>query len=878
MLIIKDLNKEKKNLEKIKKILLFFLKKGIYKISNKKIPFLILIPTLTIVLYEKRPDELLSKISRLNQMSWYKAPYRYIASYGTQIKKLKIDIPQKEIMQISQDRENAIKSGFILPSMKNFRNIKITFQDKTLKAKIRLKGDMLDHVKTNKWSYRVELKNNKTLFGLKKFSLQSPRRRAFLNEWLFHELLKYEGLPFLRYKLVELYINGKYKGIYSLEEHFDKLTIENSKYREGPIIGLEESNWWKNQIKGLTNTEEINNFENDIQKRRIKLFDRKNILKNNNQKFLYLNAENKLRRFIKNNHEFSDTFEAEKFGKYLAIIDLLGAGHNLHWNQLRLYYNPITGKFIPIGFDSNPGISIKRMSYDTSIFGRSLLEEKQVINNYNKNLEKIISNEYWEEFIKKSRNKKINLLKKMHRSYPWYDLKDYPSFIKENKNVIKNYLYPTEHLITRLIFKNNSSVNLEIKNNADSPIEINKILIDNKFLNTNVFKLDGRLSEKKVINIADKELINLIINNARESTIDISVFNKSIGTNDYKRDISKAFLINEYEKNDLNNQSSFNKKLLNIKNFTFLKIDNKSKQIFIPNGVYYIEKTLFIPKEYDLIVEKGTEINFLENGAIYSEGEIYLNGTKGSTIKINGKSNNNYIALFNTQNTSMFSYVEFDGLSINNLKNISGSISTYESDIKIYNCKFKNIKSEDAINVFRSKFDIKSTSFFNIKSDAIDIDFGEGTLKNLDFSNIGNDGIDISGTNLYLKNIKMKNISDKGLSAGEKSKLFFDNLELSNSSIGITSKDSSEIIGNNLKLNSLEVGFAAYTKKPEYDGGSIIISNYEYFRKDKYSNTTKLYLLEDGSSININQIQLEKNSENVKDLFYGKLYGKKTVR
>ena len=102
-------------------------------------------------------------------MSWYKAPYRYVASYGTPIKKLKIDIRQKEIMQISNDRENAMKSGFIFPSMKNFRNINITFKDKTLKAKIRLKGDMLDHVKTNKWSYRVELKNNKTLFGLKKF-------------------------------------------------------------------------------------------------------------------------------------------------------------------------------------------------------------------------------------------------------------------------------------------------------------------------------------------------------------------------------------------------------------------------------------------------------------------------------------------------------------------------------------------------------------------------------------------------------------------------------------------------------------------------------------------------------------------------------------
>ena len=877
MLIIKDLNKEKRKLEKIQKKLLFFFK-GIYKISYKKIPFLIFIPTLTIFLYEKKPDELLSKVSRFNQMSWYKAPYRYIVSYSTPIKKLKIDIPQKEVMQISNDRENALKSGFILPSMKNFRNIKITFKDKTLEAKLRLKGDMLDHVKTNKWSYRVALKNNKTLFGLKKFSLQSPRRRAFLNEWLFHELLKYEGLPFLRYDLVELYINGKYKGIYSLEEHFDKLTIENSKYREGPIIGLAENNWWKNNISGVTNANEINNFENDIQKRRIKLFDRKNILKNNHQKLLYLNAENKLRNFINNNHTFLDTFEADKFGKYLAIIDLLGAGHNLHWNQLRLYYNPITERFIPIGFDSTPGISIKRMSFETSIFGGSLLDEKQVINSYNKNLEKIISNEYWEEFLRKSRNKKINLLKKIHRSYPWYYLEDYPSFIKENKNVIKKYLYPTDHLITRVIFNNDSTVNLEIKNNADSPIEIDRIIINNKYLNTNVFKLEGRLSEKKVIPIIDKELINLIINNGKQSTIDIILFNKSIGTKNYKRDISKAFLINEYKKNDLNNQSSFKKKLINIENFTFLEIDNKSKQIFIPNGVYFIENTLFIPKDYVLIVEKGTEINFLENGAIYSKGQIYLNGTKDSTIKINGKSNNNYIALFNTKNTSMFSYVEFDGLSINNLKNISGAISTYESDIKIDNCIFKNIKSEDAINVFRSKFDIKSTSFFNIKSDAIDIDFGEGTLKNLDFSNVGNDGIDISGTNLYLKNITMKNISDKGLSVGEKSKLFFDNLALSNSSIGITSKDSSEIIGNNLKLNSLEIGFAAYTKKPEYDGGSIIISNYEYLRKDKYSNTTKLYLLEEGSNININQIQLEKNSENVKDLFYGKIYGKKTVR
>ena len=96
---------------------------------------------------------------------------------------------------------------------------------------------MLDHVNTNKWSYRVVIEDKETLLGLKKFSLQSPRRRSFLNEWLFHALLKYEGLPFLRYDLVELYINGKYKGIYALEEHFDKYLIDNNKF--GHLITID---------------------------------------------------------------------------------------------------------------------------------------------------------------------------------------------------------------------------------------------------------------------------------------------------------------------------------------------------------------------------------------------------------------------------------------------------------------------------------------------------------------------------------------------------------------------------------------------------------------------------------------------------------------
>ena len=77
-------------------------------------------------------------------------------------------------------------------------------------------------------------------------------------------------------------------------------------------------------------------------------------------------------------------------------------------------------------------------------------------------------------------------------------------------------------------------------------------------------------------------------------------------------------------------------------------------------------------------------------------------------------------------------------------------------------------------------------------------------------------------------------------------------------------------------LRSLDVGFAAYRKKPEFSGGSIIISDYNDARLDRYKNNNKLFLLEEGSAININGIRFKKNTKNVKDILYGKVYGKKT--
>ena len=107
---------------------------------------------------------------------------------------------------------------------------------------MRLKGDFLDHIKHSyKWSFRIQTKNEKTLFGMQRFSIQHPETRNWLSEWLFHEAAKQEGVTSLRYKFVRVILNGKDLGIYLLEESFEKRLIEHNLRREGPIIRFDET-------------------------------------------------------------------------------------------------------------------------------------------------------------------------------------------------------------------------------------------------------------------------------------------------------------------------------------------------------------------------------------------------------------------------------------------------------------------------------------------------------------------------------------------------------------------------------------------------------------------------------------------------------------
>ena len=73
--------------------------------------------------------------------------------------------------------------------------------DKDFKLKLRLKGLLSDHWKDDGyWSYKVNVSNEDTVFGMKRFAIQHPRVRGYMNEWYYHQILKHSGVIALRYE------------------------------------------------------------------------------------------------------------------------------------------------------------------------------------------------------------------------------------------------------------------------------------------------------------------------------------------------------------------------------------------------------------------------------------------------------------------------------------------------------------------------------------------------------------------------------------------------------------------------------------------------------------------------------------------------------
>ena len=254
---------------------------------------------------------------------------------------LKIIIPDSSFKKIVEQRNYSIRQKFI--SKESYFKSQLISGTDTINSQLRLKGDHIDHLIGNRWSFRV--KTDDKVLNETKFSIQGLEARSYLSEWIFHELLNHEDLVHLQYEFFEVSINDidSLSGIYAFESHFKSDILINQNKDIGPILKFSENLFWDYSIKA-PNGAERDSF----------IRSRSEIEIANNSGFILEDAEfavENLKKFINNKISPEKVFDMKKWAQYFTINAFMSSSHALRWHNLRFYFNPNTKLLEPVGFD-----------------------------------------------------------------------------------------------------------------------------------------------------------------------------------------------------------------------------------------------------------------------------------------------------------------------------------------------------------------------------------------------------------------------------------------------------------------------------------------------------------------------------------------------
>lgn len=822
----------------------------------------------------------------------------YLSSINVKPEKLEISIKDKHLKKLTYIKEmsrahyigdNNLDQVSLL--RKEWVPAEIKHNGINYDVEIRIKGQSIDHW-GNYPSFKVKVKGDNTILGMKRFAIQHPKTRGFMNEWFFHQFLNFNGLIALRYSFVSLIVNGDKWPVFAIEENFDKRLIEHNERKEGLIfqisynlsnrIDLQES---KSKIEGT-------HFENQA-----------NIVKRN------------IDSFFKGELKTSDIFDFNQLAKYYSIIDLWGNHHAAQLKNIRFYYNPITSLIEPIGYDEQTlyyteylDLIGSRKKYDQSLSSDShffdlVFNDINFYRAYIDEIEKISNPNLLDNFftkIKKDYNQQLRIL---YKSFPYFEYKSkYPSltwFWQDRSHMIypsslwlptdKSVLYENQNYINNSIKLNNQSINIsydkllpkenaikiKVKSREKLPVELTSATISG---------ISSKLIGNKIIPPQDTKLYD------NYSEFKVMIPDKIIWADSIKDKISIQFKIASETQTfkvldiPLTHNFNFIKKYSNLNDYNFLKVNIEDKIISINEGSHVLRSSLIIPPGYELKGFGDISIKLINNANIISYSPINFVGTEDNPIRIFSDSTSQGIAVINASFESNLNYVEFNQLSYISESGweLTGAVTFYQSNINISNCIFANSSSEDALNIIRSKFKINNTKFINSASDALDLDFSDGKLTKTFFINNGNDGLDVSGAKVNIDDINVDGSGDKGISIGENSYVNLQNISINNANIAIACKDKSvayidtpnqkentKSLSRGITINNCNFGFAIYQKKSEFGPAEIHVGNrYGNYSNMTIRNTNTHFLVEKNSFLEVGDQTVNSNTINALKTIY----------
>jgi hypothetical protein len=772
------------------------------------------------------------------------------AEAGDTLETLYIDISPRDMEQLRAKRQEALELGILLAANGDYVPAAMRLGHEEIPVELRLKGDWINHIAHDKWSFRVRTVGENYVYGMQRFSLHDPSMRSYLNEWLFLENMRSEDVLAVGYRFVHLVLNGEYKGIYALEEGFSKELFESQQRREGLIIRYDEDLVWEYRAfyddqlipRGVNEFYIIDEFQSGQIESNPALAAQRDA------------AVGMLRALWTGERNAAEVFDLTRMGWFLALSDLWSAPHGLIWHNLRYYYNPITALLEPIAFDSDAlAGELDMAGLPQEVF----YNDPYLMAAYVQALERI-SQPGYVEALETELGAPYETLRAALEPEFGADLLEEPwDLLRGRQALIRQVLDPYQTVyayVQRPLSE--SQLLVDVGNLLELPLEIVGLEVNGQLVPatpewvraesidllvpppstdpdalilrplaataTSMPYVHLQIPKSEFPNLATEEIqiVTRLWGSAKEHKDPVLpgyTVPRANGPIPEMPTVSQVLALHPYLEHDLDNQ-----------------------MLFVDGGTWDIIGNLILPAGYGLRLAPGTTLRFGRDNFLLSSGPLDFQGTEEEPILLqpvtasaSGSDADQWrgIVVLSASSPSIWNYVTVERTAAIDQDGwtLTGGTTFYESPIRLTHSRIVESRAEDGINVVRARFEFADCEFSSSISDAFDADFSQGTVSDCNFHDTGGDGIDISGSDVEVQRVRMLNIGDKGISVGEASRLKANDTHFENVGMGVVSKDLSHAtLRNAVIINAHVAGLAAYEKKGAYGPASMVADHVSF--------------------------------------------------
>lgn len=716
---------------------------------------------------------------------------------------LQIDIANSDWNSILHQRTRALEKGILLEENEQPVSMTLTFNQRSSEGEIRLKGDWIDHLLGEEWSFRIRCNDSVGVNGHTEFSIMRLQARDYLREWMFKKALRQEGILTPDYQFVRVVLRGKDMGLMVLEGVPNSFMLEHQERRDGPVLKWDESGFWEAKTRSFSSPS-------------APVFKGKwNVPKLEQRKKWMEQAEGGVAlHSLQEWEQNAAPRNIEIWAKYYALVDLFQAYHGLVWHNQRFYFNPVTHALEPIAIDGFTSEGIYQIDerpimawglQSQSPWEKDALQPFGLFRNpafskaYFQYLNKYSQPEFLHRLWKANGAEMQKLTAAIQTKRKHYQLPRAATMRRARE--IQSYLQP----LPGQVISYQAKGQVIVENRWGLPLEIFQEQQPQRVWMLPAF--DSSVAPPRITLPAG-------VKNLRYRTLG--------GSNVQK--VGKRL--------PLPQPSTVKKVTLTLPKGFLLK----GNRITAASGEW--NSNCVVPAGYVLEIPRGTIISMKPHQVLWVEGNLEEVGSGNQEIQVLGGA-----VYVHPQNHSLnWHRWRFRGQRQFSWGNVHGmgGVNVVDANLTWSGVIFEDIKAEDALNLVHCSGKMENVVVQNVSGDGIDFDFCQMNLTRSQFRNTGNDGIDFSGGNANVSYCTFFQNGDKSISCGEGNRFQGKNLRFENQRLGIGVKDLSVANVEQVHCQKVELAAKVFRKKPDWGGGQLVLKKIEgtfskLYEKDEFS-------------------------------------------